>query len=286
MKKQLLLFTFFIAMLTVVAQDTITGWTFPVNSGADSLNANLGTATNKGYDLRYQLVLTPDSDSTINTVYFAEGAETYAAATTGWQDGAALRFWSVKFKAADYNNFKVSSKQKSDDGPRDFKLQWRLSSTIFVDVPNGTVTLANDWTTGVVNQLPVPISGQGTGSIYIRWLMNSNTSVNGETVTPDGISMIDDILVTAVSSLGVGEVVYTNRISIYPVPSNGIFTVKSTQPMESLTILDASGRNIHSAQQPSSESHINLSGAPAGNYILRVRFNDSDKSYSQPFTIR
>ncbi len=144
MKKQLLLFTFLLVMLTAVVQGTITGWTFPVNSGADSLNANLGTATNQGYDLRFQLVITPESDSTINTIYFADGAENFAAATAGWQDGAAVRFWSVKFKAANYSNFKVSSKQKSVDGPRDFKLQWRLSSTTFEDVPEGTVTLAND----------------------------------------------------------------------------------------------------------------------------------------------
>jgi len=286
MKKQLLLFAMLIAMFTAVAQDTITGFTFPVNSGPDSLNANLGSPTNMGYDLRFQLAIAPDEDSTINTVYFADGAETYAAATAGWQDGADAKFWSIKFKAANYTNFKVSSKQKSIDGPRDFKLQWRLSSTTFEDITGGTVTLADDWTTGVVNQLAVPIAGQGTGSVYIRWLMGSNIDVNGSTVSPGGTSMIDDILVTATSSLGVDEVVYTNRIRIYPVPSNGIFTVKSLQPMEYLAIVDASGRCIHTALQPGSESQVNISGAPAGNYILQVRFTDSDKSHSKPFTIR
>lgn len=275
-----------LAMFTAMAQDTITGWTFPVNSGPDSLNANLGTAGNQGYDLRFQLVITPELDSTINTVYFAEGTETYAAATAGWQDGANAKFWSIKFKAANYSNFKVSSKQKSVDGPRDFKLQWRLSSSTFEDVPEGTVTLANDWTTGVVNQLPVPIAEQGTGSIYIRWLMNSNTDVNGGTVTPNGISMIDDILVTAISSLGVDEVVFTNRISIYPVPNNGSFTVKSTQPLTTLTILDASGKSVYTNNNPGTVNPVNLAGAAKGSYLLQVRFADSDKNYSKPFVIR
>lgn len=275
-----------LAMFTAVAQDTLTGWTFPVNSGADSLNANLGTAGNQGYDLRFQLVITPEEDSTMNTIYFADGAETYAAATAGWDNGAESKFWSIKFKAADYSNFKVSSKQKSMDGPRDFKLQWRLSSTTFVDVPEGTVTLANDWTTGVVNQLPVPIADQGTGSIYIRWLMNSNTDVNGNTVAPAGVSMIDDILVTGVSSLGVDEILFTNRITIYPVPNNGSFTVKSTQPLTSLTIVDGTGKTVYTNTNPLLENPVNLSGAAKGSYLLQVKFADSDKNYAKPFVIR
>lgn len=138
----------------------------------------------------------------------------------------------------------------------------------------------------MVNQLPVPIAEQGTGSIYIRWLMNSNTDVNGGTVTPNGISMIDDILVTAISSLGVDEVVFTNRISIYPVPNNGSFTVKSTQPLTTLTILDSSGKRVYTNNNPGIENPVNLAGAAKGSYLLQVRFADSDKNYSKPFVVR
>jgi hypothetical protein len=269
-----------------MAQDIITGWTFPVNTGTDSLNANLGTATNKGYDLRFQLYLSPTSDSTINTIYFDNGPTTFAAATAGWQNGSELKFWSIKFKANNYSNFKVSSKQKSVDGPRDFKLQWRLSSGSFEDISDGEVILANDWTTGVVNQLPVPITGQGTGSIYIRWLMKSNDNVNGGTVTPSGVSMIDDILVTAVSSLGVDEVVFTNRITLFPSPNQGDFTVKSTQPVAFMIITDMNGKVIYSDSKPEMESKINLNGAAKGTYLLKVRFADNDKNYTQKFIIR
>lgn len=286
MKKHLLLFAFVTAMITAMAQDTLTGWTFPVNSGTDSLNANLGTAQNKGYDLRFQLVLTPTSDSTINTIYFENGPTTYAAATAGWQDGSGVRFWSVKFKAANYSNFKVNSKQKSENGPRDFKLQWRLSSTTYEDITGGTVTLANDWTTGVVNQLPVPITGQGTSSIYIRWLMNSNINVNGGTVADTGVSMIDDILVTGTSNLGVDEIVYTNRISLFPSPNHGTFTVKSIHPLTSIVVIDENGKILYTDNQPKMSSHINLAGIAKGIYFLRVRFSDSDKDYTRKFIVR
>ncbi|MCK9203736.1 MAG: T9SS type A sorting domain-containing protein [Bacteroidales bacterium] len=286
MKKHLLFFALALSMTTLMAQDTITGWTFPVNSGPDSLNADLGTDQNKGYDLRFQLIQTPTTDSTINSIVFTEGATTYAAATSGWQDGNAVRFWSVKFKAADYKNFKVSSKQKSStDGPRDFKLQWRLSSSSYVDVTGGTIALGNDWTTGVINKLEVPITGQGTSSVYLRWLMNSNTDVSGGTVAQAGVSMIDDILVTAQSTLGVDEVVFTNRISLYPSPNRGSFSVQSTQPLSSINVLDASGKSVYTNEQPGLINKINLSGVSKGIYFLRVRFADNDKDYTQKFVI-
>jgi hypothetical protein len=286
MKKHLLFFALALSMTTLMAQDTITGWTFPVNSGPDSLNADLGTDQNKGYDLRFQLIQTPTTDSTINSIVFTEGATTYAAATSGWQDGNAVRFWSVKFKAVDYKNFKVSSKQKSStDGPRDFKLQWRLSSSSYVDVTGGTIALGNDWTTGVINKLEVPITGQGTSSVYLRWLMNSNTDVSGGTVAQAGVSMIDDILVTAQSTLGVDEVVFTNRISLYPSPNRGSFSVQSTQSLSSINVLDASGKSVYTNEQPGLINKINLSGVSKGIYFLRVRFADNDKDYTQKFVI-
>ena len=101
MKKNLLFVVLTLLVSFASAQDTITGWTFPVNTGTDSLNANLGTNQNQGYDLRFQLYQTPTSDSTINTITFIEGATTYAASTTGWQEGNGVRFWSAKFKAGD-----------------------------------------------------------------------------------------------------------------------------------------------------------------------------------------
>jgi len=288
MKKQLLFIMMLMVSGVIFAQETITGWTFPANNGADSLNANLGTTTNKSYDLRFQWVLTPTFDSTVNTITFVDGASTYAAATAGWNDGSAVKFWSIKFKANNYSNFKVSSKQKSSaatPGPRDFKLQWRLSSGTYADVPNGTVTLGPDWTTGVVADLPVPITGQGTGSIYIRWIMTSNTDINGGTVTAAGQSMIDDILVTAVSSLGQNEILYTNRLKLFPSPNHGSFSVTSTESMNELSIIDAAGRILYSTTSPFQNQKISLPEAKPGLYFLKVRFSDSDQSVLTRFVI-
>jgi len=287
--KKLLLVTLMVCMAGVIsAQETLTGWTFPTNSGPDSLNANLGTTQNKTYDLRFQWVLTPTTDSTLNTVTFVEGATTYAAATTGWENGTDVKFWSIKFKANNYSNFKISSKQKSDAasaGPRDFKIQWRLSSGTYADVADGAVTLGSDWTTGVVTDLPVPITGQGTGSIYIRWIMASNTDVNGGTVAPGGQSMIDDILVTGVNSIGMNEILYTNRLKVYPTPNNGTFNISSTQEMDQMVVTDVNGKTIYSMTNPSLKQSVTITDAKPGLYLLKVRFAGSDTEVSTRFVV-
>ncbi len=285
MKKNLLFVVLTLLVSFASAQDTITGWTFPVNTGTDSLNANLGTNQNQGYDLRFQLYQTPTSDSTINTITFIEGATTYAASTTGWQEGNGVRFWSAKFKAGDYKNFKVSSKQRSTDGPRDFKLQWRLSSSAFEDVPGGTITVADDWTTGVVNQLEVPITGQGTSSVYIRWVMNSNTDVNGGTVAPGGSSAIDDIIVTAQSTLGTEEILFTDQVAVYPNPGKGIFTVQSTRTLTDIAVYDETGKTIRLLNHPGSKTSVDMTGFSKGIYFLKVRFVDNDQTYTRKFIL-
>ncbi len=288
MKKKLLFALLAIISGSLFAQETLTGWNFPANSGSDSLNANLGTTQNKTYDIRFQWVLTPTTDSTLNTVTFVNGATTYAAATTGWADGSGIKFWSIKFKANNYSNFKLSSKQKSDAtnaGPRDFKLQWRLSSGTYVDVAGGTVTLGADWTTGVVTNLPIPITGQGTSSIYIRWIMASNTNINGSTVTAAGQSMIDDILVTGVSSLGQEEIIYTNRLKVYPSPNKGAFTISSTEPIDFMIVTDINGNTICKTANPLQQQSIAIPDAKPGVYLLKVRFKGSDQEVSTRFVV-
>ena len=288
MKKQLLFVLMAIFAGSLFAQETLTGWTFPSTTGPDSLNANLGTTQNKTYDLRFQWVLTPTTDSTLNTVTFVDGATTYAAATKGWDNGADVKFWSVKFKANNYTDFKLSSKQKSDatnPGPRDFKVQWRLSSGTYADVSGGAVTVASDYTTGVLTNLPVPIAGQGSSSIYIRWIMASNTDINGGTVAPTGQSMIDDILITGMNSTGQNEILYTNRLSVYPSPNNGTFTLSSTMPVAFVTITDLKGVTLFSMADPSQKQPISITSPKSGLYLIKVKFKGDDQELSTRFVI-
>ena len=282
-KKFLLFSMVFITTFALNAQTVITGWTFPVNSGPDSLNANMGLTGNLGYDIRFE-----GTDTTYDVIYFADGATDYAAAAKGWDNGADTKFWSIKFKAADYTNFKVSSKQYSTiagNGPKDFKLQWKLSGGTYEDVPSGSLIVMDDWTTGVVTELPVPITGQGTSSVYIRWIMASNDGVLGGSVAAGGETRIDDILVTATSTLGQEEILYTDRISVSPNPNKGCFTVHSTVPMSSVRISDLSGKTLHSAVNCGTSAAIDLLNPAPGTYFLSVKFSDRDSWYTKKIVV-
>jgi hypothetical protein len=288
MKKLLLFAAATILSCAVMAQDTLTGWTFPVNTGTDSLNANMGTSQNMGYDIRFQWV-TPN-DTTVDVIFFVNGATSYAAATTHWDNAADQKYWSVKFKASGYSDIKVSSSQKSsydgyNAGPGAFKLQWRLSSGDFADVPNGAVTVKDDWTTGKVENLPVPVTGQGTSSIYIRWIATTSNDYNGTAVTPNGISMIDDILITGTTSSGTEDIIFTNRVNVYPVPNNGRFTVDSKVSIKTIRISDISGHTIYSAANPGSTFPVDLGNVSKGSYIMTIGFSDTDKPYTVKFQV-
>jgi hypothetical protein len=272
----------------LLAQDTLTGWSFPVNTGTDSLNANYGTAQNKGYDLRFQWV--DPNDTTVNTVFFGEGSPDFAGAVTGWENGANKKYWSIKFKAPGYENIKISSKQKSlfstyDAGPGDFKLQWKISGGEYADVPGGTIQVANDWTISQVSNLPVPVTGQGSSSVYIRWISTTNEDFNGSPLSANGISMIDDILVTGNAASGSNDILFTSRVRIYPIPNKGIFTVESTVPVSSLEVSDMNGRTIYTTMNPNVKQTINLGSIGAGSYLLKVTFTDTEKPYLVKFLV-
>lgn len=281
MKKALLASILIFVALSMNAQTVITGWSFPVNSGPDSLNANMGLPGNLGYDIRFE-----GNDTTYDVIYFADGAADYAAAAKGWDNGADTKYWSAKFKAENYSNFKVCSKQYSDaDGPRDFKLQWRISGGTLADVPGGTIAVGTDWTAGVLDSLPVPITGQGSSSIYLAWMSASNTSVGGGTVTPAGETRIDDIVVTAVSTLGENEIVYTNRLAVTPNPNHGTFTVHSTVPFSELRITDMNGRIVFRSADGGTALTVNIPGAVAGTYALAVKFEDQSNWFVKKIVI-
>ncbi len=283
MKKTVLILSLALWSCALLAQDTLTGWTFPSTTIADSLNANLGTTQNKGYDLRFQWV-TPN-DTTVNSVFFTDGSTSYAAATTGWENGADTKYWSIKFKASGYGDFKVSSKQKSiyptyDLGPGAFKLQWKISGGTYEDVPNGTINVANDWTTGAVDNLPVPITNQGSSSIYLRWLSTSNNDYLGSQLTAHGINMIDDILVTGRNTAGTTDIVFTNRINVYPVPNHGTFCVDSKVQIRWLSVTDLNGKVIFTRQNAGFYIPINLGDVRKGTYFLEIGFSDSESPYT------
>ncbi|MEZ5109768.1 MAG: hypothetical protein R2829_12480 [Bacteroidia bacterium] len=72
-----------------------------------------------------------------------------------------------------YFDLTVSSKQRSSNtGPRDFKLQYKIGAGgTWTDVSGATVTVANDFTSGVLSNVALPAECDNQSSVYLRWIV-------------------------------------------------------------------------------------------------------------------
>lgn len=285
MKSFTLLFVLISCSLLVNAQDTLTGWDFSDNTDVN-FYPTYGLSGNMTYDLRAE-----DSVGTTRPMTYTNGATDYAATATNWDNGADNKFWSVKFKADGYINLKVSSKLSSggnNAGPKFWKLQCKKSGGAWMDITGGTVTVANNWTTGVVNQLALPSSfdNPGTTSLYIRWIMTSNESVNGGNVQSTGIAKIDDILVTGVNSIGIETHLPETGITVYPNPTTDLLQVHSTNLIESVRIFDATGMLVISEQVDATHAQLDVSNLPAGIYAVAIMAGTDNRMITRKIMVR
>jgi len=261
--------------LPIIVADTLSGWTFPTGTETD-LNANLGTEQNMGYDIRME----DDLAGTQGTIYFTNGQveNDFAATAEGWNAGVEHKFWSIKFKAPYHRDFRVSSKQRSGDnkpGPRDWKLQYQLSGQdVWTDIPGGELTCANDWTTAVIEDLMVPAEANyPESSVYIRWVMTSNTSITGEDVLVDGVSKIDDILITGVSPTGVREPINFSEFTIYPNPATGKIHLQNITNCSRYSITSLDGKLLQNGKI-TSNGEISLESTISG-MVLFTAFDEN-----------
>lgn len=123
----------------------------------------------------------------------------FAPNSNTWTDGMDTKYWRIKINTFGLENLRVSSRQRSSStGPRDFKLQYSISGRlplVWVDVPGATITVADNFTTGVLTDIPLPVETENNYVLYLRWIMTSNISVSGGAIGGTGTSRIDDIVI-------------------------------------------------------------------------------------------
>ncbi|MDX9970818.1 MAG: LamG-like jellyroll fold domain-containing protein [Candidatus Gracilibacteria bacterium] len=128
------------------------------------------------------------------------GSGTNAPINRNWVDGADVNYYRVSLNSEGMQDLKVSSKQRSSNtGPRDFKLQYSVSGRlplVWNDVSGGTITVGDNFTSGVLTDVALPAECNDSSVLYLRWLQTSNTSVGGGVVASAGTNRIDDIIVT------------------------------------------------------------------------------------------
>jgi hypothetical protein len=269
MKKLLLLVMLLPVFQMVKAQEEIVKWTFPTGQLTDTVQ-NGTNALNLTRTIRIE-------GAGPITMTNGQTSGDYAATATNWIDGMDVKNWNIKFKTTGYDQVKISSKQRAggnNGGPADFKLQFKIGSTgVWADVPGGTVTLANDWFTGVITNLDLPAECQNqSNSVYIRWIMTSNADVLGGNVSANGVSKIDDIIITGMPLTGIDEV-EAQKLNSFPNPSFSDFSVSTPAGTTTVEIFNNCGQLVYSTL-PEKETISIEKPLPAGMYFIKAIAKD------------
>ncbi len=172
----------------VYGQRVLVEWNFPDETANEVSDG--GTVANSNRTISAQ--------GGVGTVLFTvSGVTTRSARALGWQDGALSKYWMVAFNSAGYEALTVCSRQlSSDSGPAHFKVQYRIDGDPeWGDVAGGTVVSANNWSSGVLSELALPMACSDQALVFLRWLMTDDVSVTNGTVVSSGASRIDDIRV-------------------------------------------------------------------------------------------
>ncbi|MFY8098051.1 MAG: hypothetical protein ACOVMH_09565 [Flavobacterium sp.] len=161
----------------------IVGWTFPASG---TITAPDITSTNNSNN-----ALSVVGAGPISSIF---GSTTYAPSASQWEGGANTKYWLINANTLGHSNLRLTAIQKSvPNGPKDFKIQYRIGQNgVWMNVPLGDLEVSNNYYAGVTDVV-LPSECNNQPLLYIRWLMTSNTSVNGQQVSNGSYSSIDNI---------------------------------------------------------------------------------------------
>ncbi len=165
----------------------VVGWNFP--------NATDDNIADEGTSVNLNKTITTNATG-VSYVPIASSTTSAATTTGGWDGTVNTKYWQISFETTNINNLKLSSAQRSSNtGPKDFKVQYSLNGSTWADI-GVTVSVANNWTTGVLANINLPTACENKSLVYLRWLVTSTVSANNGTLAGTGTSAIDNILIT------------------------------------------------------------------------------------------
>ncbi len=168
----------------------------------DGFDLNSGRLPTRGLPENMEQPLTREAGfPSSGYIYPVSNILTGSISTGAWHNGENTKSWQIKVNTTGYTSLQVSSKQRSSPsmGPRDFKVQCSVNGSTWLDSFGNMVTAADNFSEGRVSSLDLHESCANQPLITIRWVMSSNTSVDGERVRSAGNSNIKNVLVTGLS---------------------------------------------------------------------------------------
>jgi hypothetical protein len=255
--------------------DTIVYWNFP-NSPDDTL-ADGGIPAN--------LLKLISREPGYNGVFaYNAGAPGTSISATNWDAGMETKYWVISFSTWLYDSIAFSSKQRSSGfGPRDFRVDWSYDGFFWFAVPGTDVVVANNFTSGVLTDVDLPVDTYSEPIIYLRWVMTTDTCTTGDTTTTAlGTSRIDEIYVTGVYNplLDVRCDDCTDvNFNIYPNPTDGNVTLLMDQFTNAqVEIVAYTGKVISTEQMSGTAFRLDLNDLAGGIYFVRITDKDSKTS--------
>lgn len=182
--------------------ETLAGWNCATATSA-SQTADVFNTSNTNNSSLNVLGFTPTLTYPSGPSGATGSPNPFSISTPGWDNGQDTKYWQVDVNTTGSTNITVSSLQgSSGTGPKDFKLQYKVGAAgAWADVTGGIVTLTtavsagNLTTWGALSDVALPSDANNQALVSLRWIMTSNTSINGATVASTGTSRISAIYI-------------------------------------------------------------------------------------------
>ena len=256
--------------------DTIIGYSFPTATASDSL-ANYGLVVNRPHAIKLK------SDSAIQFISKTYASPPASLQAMGLSNATAMeKGWYIWFNSSGYDSLKLYSKQNAcmtHSGPKYWKIQYKLSSGSWTDVPGGNVVVGLNWIKGVVKGIALPVDCYNNTAVNLRWITINDTNVPGAAhgttlVTDSSMSRIDDIYVIGKLRSTINENI-NNQVKIYPVPNDGKFVIVSPLSNSIISIFNTLGEKVYENITTTTNTYIDLSHQKQGIYIIQIKGNNS-----------
>jgi hypothetical protein len=147
----------------------------------------------------------------------------------------------------------------------------RVDSVIVVGGGGGTIT--GTQSTYVLGIIPIEYSiAIAPDSIQIIIMVGDFTNPQSPTGTVGSYVIVDDLELVSAVTVKISDITLTNKVSIYPNPNNGSFSMKIPAALDNsiLTILDIAGKEVYSQNINSGLFQLNTN-AMAGQYFVRIQ---------------
>lgn len=255
-------------------ENLVVGWDFV--HGTNNPKANLGLPINTNAVL---------SNNAGTMVFSSTSSKNAMQVASGWDGGANAKFWAIGFSTKGYGNLNVSSSQRSSaKGPGQFRLEYSLDSSTWSAVTGADdINPGSSYTNaGKLNKVSLPGAMNDKTKVYLRWIMRSNVSQDGSTVTNSGNSNITEIYINGSRAVG-GDVVSNanvnglyHEVNSLNANTNYFYRVRALSPND--TSSNSSIIAVKTYNNPTTATYVSVADGDFSN-PANWTYNNTDNNY-------